>query len=303
MTHNAPKIIYEGTGLKIVKNALNSFIVVTLHHTADPTKRSIEWRREAAQGMTPEKFAREYDIDYTAVLGAKVFPEITSHRDAIVCDPFDITGTRCWAGFDYGTRNPSSFHVYTILDGVTYSIWELYEPCRNIGDFAAKLKECPYWSRIRYVAADPSCWSPTQQQATGQPVSVAELFYRAGIHNLLKGRNDGGAEDAWTAMIHDAWHDPKDIKFKVFASCPNQIHEFEVAVYVAQSERQLLTASMHERINDKDNHTLDDCKYYMLSRPTQQQAQSSQEYVNMVDRWSTRPSSPTRRRTEVRGYR
>lgn len=302
------QLLHESIGLKIVKNDVNRFCICTLHFTADPAKRDPEWRREAAAGLTPEKFAREYLIDYTAVLGSKVFPEITHLKPNIIVPARDFgPDLRYWGGFDYGTRNPSSFHVYTILDGITYSVFELFRPCPNIPAFVADMKQFPYWSKLRYIAADPSLWSPSQQQQLGNLVSIQDLFYQEGVKNLIKGRNDIGAEDAWIAMVRNAWRNPDDVSFKISEACPNQIREFETAVYVNQSERQLLTSAYRETIADVDNHSLDDCKYFMLSKPSAGST-ASWKMPNMVERWSQpsfnvqRSYQPTGDRKPVSGY-
>lgn len=299
-------ILHESTGLTIKKNAKNGFIVCTLHHTADPAKRTPEWRREAAAGMTPEKFAREYDIDYTAVMGAKVFPELTTHKtDIVVNDPVPDfgPGVRYWGGFDYGTRNPTSFHVYTIVDGITYAVWELYKPCKNITDYVGEMQHFPYWSNIRYIAADPNLWARTQQQADGNLISIQDLFYRAGVRNMVKGIQD---EEAWLGIMREHWS-TSDTTFKIFHTCPNMIREFETSIYVNQSEKQLLSANYRESIADIDNHSLDDCKYFMLSKPTVQQQTDWKDPI-MVSRWGVRkgtPARPTYRpiaRDDGRGY-
>lgn len=279
-----PQVLYEGTGLRIVKNDINGFAVATLHHTADPSKRGDAWRREAAQGMTPEQFAREFDIDYTAVMGSKVFPEMATSRKAIVCAPVEFpTDQRFWAGFDYGPRNPSSFHVYTMFQDILYSCWELYEPCKNVPEFVSKLRGCPFWGNIRYIAADPSIWAPTQQQREGSLTSIHKLLWDEGVRNLLKGRNDPSAEQAWIAMVRKHWNQDEPT-FRIFDTCPSQIHEFEVAIYTNQSQRQLMSASYYETIADVNNHSLDDCKYCMLSMPAAQ-APKVYEIANMVDKW------------------
>ena len=279
------KELYSSTGLRIVKNDVNQFCICTLHFTADPAKRAPEWKREASAGLTPEKFAREYNIDYTAVMGSRVFPEITSlHSDIVVPKPDFGKGVRYWGGLDYGTRNPSSFHVYTIVDGITYSVWELYRPCVNIPAFAAEMQAFPYWQSIRYIATDPSLWTPNQQQALGNLISIQEHFRSAGIKNLIKGRNDTQAEEAWVAQVRQAWRNPDDVTFKISETCQNQLREFETAIYVGQSERQLLSQSYRETIADVDNHSLDDCKYFMLSKPSPQQ-QLDWKPANMVERW------------------
>lgn len=298
-----PKLLYEQTGLKIVKNDNNQFAVITLHHTADPNKRSPEWRKEAAAGMTPEQAARELDIDYTAVMGAKVFPEITIMRDAIVvaspCQDFG-PNVKYWGGFDYGLRNPSSFHVYTIVDGITYAVFELFKPCPNIPEFVEDMKKFPYWNCIRWIAADPSCWSNSQQQTAGNPISIQDLFWKNGVRNMIKGINN--QEDTWINMMRQHWS-TEDPTFRIFDTCPNLIREFETAIYVNQSERQLMTSSFKEIINDKDNHALDACKYFMLSQPKQRQETVVSDILS-VNRWSV----PSKRvavasnKTDGRGY-
>lgn len=298
------KIMHESIGLTIKKNKVNQFCVVTLHHTADPAKRSQEWRREAAAGMTPEKFAREYDIDYTSVLGAKVFPELTSRKSEIVIpEPWPDFGPhqRYWGGLDYGARNPSSFHVYTHSDGVWYSVWELFKPCKNVQDFVDEMQEFPYWKQIRWIAADPKMWANDQQQSDGL-VSMADIFANAGVLNLIKGFQD---EDPWIAQIRERWLAPEPT-FKILSCCSNQIREFETAIYVNQSERQLMSASYKEQIADRDNHSLDDCKYFFLSKPNVNQAQYTGDSVRMVDRWAQTPrprEGPKWNNFPLKGYR
>ncbi len=297
-----PLLLHEQTGLRITKNLSNNFCVVTLHYTADPAKRSPAWKKEATQGMIPEKFAREYEIDYTAVMGAKVFPEVVSRKaEIVVPEPYPDFGPdqRYWGGFDYGARNPSSFHVYTLVDGVLYSVWELFKPCKNVAQFAEEMKRFPYWHKIRYIAADPKIWARDQQHATGL-VSIQDLFMQAGVLNLVKGSQD---EDAWIAMIRQFWSH-EEPQFKILGCCPNQLREFESAIYINQSDRQLNSQAYQEKLADVDNHSLDDCKYFMLSRP-RAQAQSTGQDPIMVNRWaiqSTRTAQQYAGSGPLKGY-
>ena len=178
-----PEILHQQTGLKICRNERNGFIIASLHYTADPIKRSEAWLRSAKQGMSQAKFEQEYEINYSAMLGEKIFPEIKSRQAEIIFGegpfidnvwPRDIP---MFGGFDYGARNPSSFHVYTVFDKTLYAIWELYEPCKNIIDYTTKMKACPYWDQIRYIAADPHIFDLNQRDLkTGFSVSVFDQF-------------------------------------------------------------------------------------------------------------------------------
>lgn len=270
MSNPAPEILHQSTGLTIKKNPKNGFIVCTLHYTAAENKRNFEWIKEARAGLSPAKWAREYEIEYFAMMGQKIFPELGPNKDKIVVkDPYPtIPGNHpCWGGFDFGSRNPSSFHVYTMIDKVIYSVWEIFEPCINISEFSQKLLACPYWHQIKYVAADPSLWSPTQQTREGNVTSIHQLLWDCGVRKMIKGIQD---EQAFVVKIHDLWRDldKKDPLFRIFDCCPNQIREFETTVYVSMSERQSLTKSYREQMQDKDNHSLDDAKYFFNSQPT-----------------------------------
>lgn len=278
-----PAILHEQTGLRIVRNDTNRFCVITLHYTADPAKRTKAWHDEASAGMHPAKFAQEYEIDYTALYGEKVFPEISAAKDKIVVrEPYpELPDTQVfWGGLDYGARNPSSFHVYTIVDGVTFSVWELFEPCRNVPDFAKKMQECPYWKSIKYIAADPSIWYKNQQTRIGNLTSIYELFVENKVTKLMQGVTD---EAAWLAMMRDHWQNIEDPTFRIYERCSNQIREFEMAVYVSTSEKLLHTQNFREAISDHNNHSLDDCKYYMNSKPKLMERKV--KFPNMVRKW------------------
>jgi len=263
-----PTTLHTQQGLTIRKNPKNSFVVCTLHYTADPHKRTEAWRKEAMAGLTKPKWEQEYEISYTALFGEKVFPEIEAKREVIICKSPFIDGhipadLACWGGFDYGANNPSSFHVYTIYDGVIYAIWELYEPCKNIFEFSKKMKDCPYWDQIRYIAADPDIFNLKQRNMkTGATTSVATQFAECGIHKLIEGNND---EAAWVAEMRTHWA-PTDPTFRIFEECSRMIWEFENILFRSMSDRQLQSANYAEAMVDKNNHALDDCKYFMNSK-------------------------------------
>jgi len=276
------KVIHESTGLRIVENDINQFCVVTLHYTADPAKRSPQWQKEAKAGMIPAKWDKEYEISYDALFGEKCFPQIASHRQFIVVsEPYpELPSSQVyWGGFDYGARNPSSFHVYTIVDSVIFSVWELFEPCKNILDYADKMKACPYYDQIKYIAADPSIWNKTQQTSMGL-TSIHQKFWEAGITKMIRGNND---ETVWLAQMKEHWATPEDPTFRIFSRCANQIREFDSAIFASMNERQLQTQNYRENMLDHNNHSLDDCKYFMNSRPKLQQ--SNLKYPTLIKRW------------------
>ena len=262
------EILHEQQGLKIRRNPNNRFVVVELDYFADPAKRSKEWEEEARSGMSAAAWAKEYLRDATAMYGQRVFPEIARYRDKIVIGPpyreFGPQGAY-WAGFDFGSRNPSAFIVYTIEDGVTYAIWELYEPCKTIPDLAAKIISCPYYNHLRYIACDPTITNQkTRTNKYGSLVTISDLLGEYGIRRLIPGNTD---ESVWLAKMRQHWANPDDPTFRILATCPNLIHEFENAVFSSQSEKEVLTETYRETIDDVHNHALDATKYLLNSQP------------------------------------
>lgn len=277
-------VLHQSIGLNVRLNAKNKFCVVTLHHTADPAKRSPEWREEARMGMSPAKFAREYDIDYGALFGERVFPEIVTNKASIVVNapyPEFPQDQVYFGGFDYGLRNPSSFHVYTFYDGIWYCVWELYEPCKNIIEFSGKMLSCPYWPKIRLIAADPHIADLRHFGKDGNGASIRDQFVEFGPgRKMILSSND---EAAWLGQMRKHWHDPNNVTFRIFDTCSFMIWEFERAVYSGMREA-VASKNPRESIADVNNHAMDDCKYLMLLCPHPQQRKDV-KFPIMVKKW------------------
>lgn len=257
--------MHEQEGLRIWRNPGNKFVVCELMFTADPAKRSDEWRAEAEAGMSPGRFAKEYLIQWDALDGQKVFPEIVEKRSSIVLPQGVVTfgeHQRYWAGYDHGMRNPAAFVVFTQDEsGTIYAVWELYEPCDNMPSFVGKLKQCPYWNKIKYIVADPSLWDKRGYSQDGIPISPYEMFMQYGVKNFVKGSKD--TEQTWLLLMHSYWADTADIQFKIMDNCLNLIEELEGARYANMTELMASTRNINEKMVDKANHAMDATKYWM----------------------------------------
>ena len=60
-------------GLKVWRNPVNKFTVARLHYTADPKKRSEEWKAAARAGLTWSEWMREYEIVWSSFDGVPVY--------------------------------------------------------------------------------------------------------------------------------------------------------------------------------------------------------------------------------------
>jgi hypothetical protein len=262
------EVLHEQLGLKITRNTNNRFVICTLDYFADPSKRDPLWAEEAKSGMSAAAWAKEYLRDATAMYGQRVFPEIAQPSNQIIITaPHREFGPQghYWAGFDWGSRNPSAFIVYTLEDGVFYAIWELYEPAKSIPDMASKILACPYFNHLRYIACDPTITSQkTRTDKYGALVTIADLLGQYGIKRLIPGHTDA---TVWLACMRRHWANAADPTFRILDTCPNLILEFKNSVFASQNEKQILTETYREDIDDVHNHAMDATKYFMNSNP------------------------------------
>jgi hypothetical protein len=67
-------------GITEWRNERNSFFVLRLHYTADPGKRSPQWKAKTSEGLTSRAWQREYEISWTSPEGEPVVPEFDANR-------------------------------------------------------------------------------------------------------------------------------------------------------------------------------------------------------------------------------
>lgn len=264
------EIIHEQEGLTIHRNANNHFVVCTLIFTADPTKREAWWLEEASHGISDAQFRKEYLIDYTALFGTKVFPEFETFSEKIIVKPPypNLDGAEFYGGLDFGTRSPTSFHVYAVLndelgDPYILALTEHFEPTRNLDLLAEQIKTNSYFNELQWIAADIHLWDKDQLKG-GSISSIADQLYERGIDILMKGDR---SEESWIQRVRTYWADlGKDnvnSKFRIADCCNNMIREFSNIVFKEYTDKVARTRAPQEAIISKDNHSLDDCKYFM----------------------------------------
>jgi hypothetical protein len=80
----------------------NGVYIARIHYTADPNKRSEEWKRNEKKGTTTEGWEREYEINWTVSAEPKYYPEFNYERNVAKEPLHPIAGRPLQAGFDYG---------------------------------------------------------------------------------------------------------------------------------------------------------------------------------------------------------
>lgn len=262
--------------------ASSGFKVLRIHYSADPDKdpetdKGREWLTKelegVPQGISSAQWRREMEIDWEAAGGDLVFPQLSVYRSRIVVAPFTVPETwDLYASFDYGHRNPSSFHVYALdYDRNPWTVWEYYKAGVGYRDTAKAIRACPYYDKLACAPiADPSIWNQSQE-TENEMKSVAQLFEEIPELNdegpvyFAKGKRGGDVTVAeyvngflWNGL--DTGSQPR---WRIFATCPMQIWELEKLRY-AEWTGTLMTQNRNEReqIVDRDNHAWDDAKMF-----------------------------------------
>ena len=268
--------------------------VLEVHYSADPAKdperEGAAWLAEAVKGYVggfeSTGWKTEMEINYNAGGGEPVFPFLTPDSPIFVPEiPVKeaLERFRFYAGFDYGTVNPAHFGVWGFqTDGKAYKVWELHEPCTNLYDYVAKMKQCPYYDRIEYKVCDPSIMSKTQRNRDGDLVTIHEQFSEAGVHFM---RGTRGADVPHVVrLLSEYWDDPLNPKLFITRSCPNTIREYMGLKWAEHtSEAVAQRSNKKETIRDKDNHSFDADAYLFDTQPSGYVAKERK-----VD-WSAKP--------------
>ena len=241
--------------------------VLEVHYSSDPNKDperdGAAWREEAMRGYVggfdSSGWQTEYEINYEAGGGDPVFPFVKIGCPIFVDGfrPHDIMDKmRFFAGYDYGSQNPSAFIVWGVNNlGQAYSVWELYEPNTNMAEHVARIKRCPYWDRIEKIVCDPSIMSKTQQGAADIR-TLAELYEEHGLY-LERGRR---AQDVTVAQMFraDYWADPSKPTAFLTKATPNlnkEIMELRWEKFTSSAVEAKRNAP--EKIRQKNNHAWD----------------------------------------------
>lgn len=261
----------------------SGFHVLRVHYSADPakdpgTEAGAKWFEDAPKGIVggirSAQWRAEMEIDWDASGGELVFPQFELFRDKIVVVPFEVPESwSLYGSFDYGHRNPSSFHIYAIdHDGDVWVVWEFYQKGLGFRQIARNIRECKFFPRLSFLPiADPSIWSKTQQVDAGNELkSIAQLFFELPpSEQVVFAPGKAGGDITVAEKINgDLWNEQNLKKgdaprLRIFATCQMMIWELMKLRYKDWSGSMSEYRNLQEGIVDKDNHAFDDLKMFM----------------------------------------
>lgn len=176
-----------------------------------------------------------------------------------VIDPFNVP--KDWydnISIDPGLQNPLSCHFYAVdYDGNVYVIKEHYEKNKDIDYHANKIKEICLsldWMQNSFGGYDALIDSAASQKTLNGTKSVKELFFERGINVDTKVNKDlfSGISKVKSYLKNSLG----ETKLFIFSNCVNLIREFKTYSW-GEGDRPI----------KKDDHALDELRYYLMSNP------------------------------------
>lgn len=189
--------------------------------------------------------------------GGLVYSEFDENIHVI--EPFDVPLS--WQdniSIDPGLNNPLSAHWYAVdYDGNVYVIAEHFEAKKDVVYHAEKIKEISNklnWHRASNGMISTLIDSAASQRTLAAEKSVVELFYDNGI--LANPKVDKNLFAGISRVKSYLKNAEGKAKLFIFKTCTNLIREFK-GYFWGKGDNPI----------KKDDHALDELRYYIVSRP------------------------------------
>lgn len=201
--------------------------------------------------------------------GGQVYSEFDESVNVI--EPFNVPQE--WydnISIDPGLNNPLSAHWYAVdYDNNIYVIAEHYETNQTVEYHANKIKQI--CKRLNWYIASNGMYSALIDSAANQrtlssPKNVCELFYDNGI--LV---NPKVNKDLYSGInrVKSYLKNANGVsKLFIFKNCPNMIREIK-GYFWGNNDSPI----------KKDDHAMDELRYYIMSRPENQAPQKQKTLV------------------------
>lgn len=216
--------------------------------------------------MLPEKERKallEGDWD---IFEGMFFSEFSA-IDHIVND-FEVPNEwRLVMGWDDGTREPRSVHLYAIdNDQRVWCIWEYYKAGENLTQAAENIRRqleiAGYWGRIYKCVVDPSMQRVDSQTGLSSTEVLESMGFGFQVGQVELANND--RVEGWRIMKSYLSHKPyEEPILKFFRSCGNIIRTIPQLIYY--QSRSGNTSKKEDLDTTQEDHAADDCRYALMS--------------------------------------
>jgi hypothetical protein len=261
-------------GLSFKRNARNGFACMFLHYTADPEKRSAEWKKQAQLGVSHADWQQEMEGDFDAKAGQPALPEFEEFFSVLTCSPIHIPDH--WPRFataDYGATSPYCCLFHAVRpDGTVITYWEHYGVL-TLPEHLQIITAHPDFGKLYAYILDRSCFRQDQQHTTtveGQTQhmlrSVADLHHEHGVFPMPAAVVQDHVK---IAAFHRHWFPIKVNKnptWLISHVCVSLIKELPGIRWADVPDHLADVRNVSQKLIDKDNHAFDSIAYAMLHR-------------------------------------
>ena len=259
--------------------------VLRLHYTADPeesTQRKVAQAKASALRLGRIAwFKKEYEIEYRALSGELVWPEITQEMHMIppFSPPDDWLKMRV---IDPGYRNPTAVNWVALSppgwrgceteSGLLVPVMVFYREMHHKGlrveVLAQEIKDRSGLEKYRLDLIDPSADIHRGNELAGR--SVMQLYQACGIP-VQKANNsvEAGIDEVHRrAAVHG-----KSPGLLIAENCENTWREILSYRYREMTENYLAQNNPVEAVRKKDDHHPDCVRYLCMANPVPQKEQ------------------------------
>lgn len=169
-------------------------------------------------------------------------------------------------GWDDGTREPRSVHLYAIdNDRRVWCVWEYYRKGESLTDAARnirdELKKLNYWDMILKLVVDPSMRRKNDQTGLSSIEVLESMGFGFKLGEIEEGNND--RQEGWRVFKSYLSHKPyEEPMLKFFSNCVNIVKTLPQMVYYQTSKGDAKKDDLDTQLED---HAVDDCRYVLMS--------------------------------------
>lgn len=271
-----------------LKQNTSGFLAIRLHYSIDPELWPPDRLAAIRSAIPGWRWNKEYEIDFSARGGRKVYECFDPVVHALAAPPFDLAECLRYKAVDHGRRNPTAclWFAEHKPSNTVYFYREYYRPDATIAEHCRAILALEKKHETRLTLIDPS----THRRLDNAAATIADEYARHGLPSIPADNHlAAGIETVTSALVaslarwsltHDQphpWFDHRPLSSQALAdlaatqavyfhpSLTNTLRELSQLSWDSTADDDADKA-LCEQITQVDDHAAD-CVRYALRRP------------------------------------
>jgi hypothetical protein len=177
----------------------SGFHAIRLHYSVDPNLWPIDRITAIKSAIPGWRWRKEYEIDFAARGGQKVYEAFDSVIHAPNTPPIDLDECIHYRVIDHGRRNPTAclWFAEHKQSNTVYFYREYYRPNATISENCRGILNLENRYKIRQTLIDPS----THRRLDNAATTIADEYARSGLHTTPADNNLAAGIETVTAAL------------------------------------------------------------------------------------------------------